>query len=172
MVKSTFQIERWDQNHSRWFELMSLEGIEHLDIHTRMADWHLGIYTLVALQEGAIAGVLRFWTQEIGIDEEKPPFLVDGKPAVEAKIVTFHVLEGHRRQGVGRALQRAAVHWARELGCYQIRSRSAYQHQGNHALKAALGFGINPARDKPDGPEDTAFFVLPLQLEQELCSDA
>ncbi len=172
MHESTFQIERWDQGHSRWPELMGLEGIECLDIHTRMADWHLGIYTLVALQEGAIAGVLRFWTQEIGIDEEKPPLLVDGKPAVEAKIVTFHVLEGHRRRGMGRALQLAAVRWARELGCYQIRSRSAYQRQGNHALKAGLGFGINPGRDRPDGSEDTAFFVLPLRLERALYPDA
>jgi GNAT superfamily N-acetyltransferase len=115
---------------------------------------------------------LRFWTQEIGFDEDKPPFIVAGKPALEAKVVCFHVLEAYRRQGTGRELQLAAVRWARELDCYQVRSRSAYDRRGNHALKAALGFGISPGRNSADGPADTAFFVLPLRLAKDLVDDA
>jgi GNAT superfamily N-acetyltransferase len=168
MNESLLKIERWDTSHERWSELMTLKGVEDLDLESKTGYWHLGTYTLVAINEGAIVGVLRFWTQEIGADENKPPFLVDGKPAVEAKIVTFHVLEEYRQQAIGRALQLAAVRWARELSCYQIRSRSAYNRRANHSLKASLGFGINPGRSTADGPDDTAFFILPLRLSKEL----
>jgi GNAT superfamily N-acetyltransferase len=104
----------------------------------------------------------------IGVDEDKPPSIVDGEPAVEAKVVTLHVLDEFRRHGLGRRLQIEAVQRARELGCYQLRSRSPYERAGNHALKAAMGFGISPGRNRPDGTRDTAFFVLPLRLDPEL----
>lgn len=172
MDKSILEIERWDTSHERWPELMALKDVEDLDLESKTGYWHLGTYTLVALNKGAIAGVLRFWTQEIGADEDKPRFLVDGQPAVEAKIVTFHVLDAYRQQGIGRALQLAAVQWARELNCYQVRSRSAYNRRANHSLKTSLGFGINPGRNTADGPDDTAFFVLPLRLSKELIDDA
>lgn len=171
MDGSELKIERWDKNHDRWSELMALQGIDNLDLESKAEPWHQGIYTLVALYEKGIVGVLRFWTQEIGVDEEKPPFLVGGKPAVEAKVVTFHVFEAHRRQGIGRELQLAAVRWARELDCYQVRSRSAYHRKGNHALKASLGFGISPGRNTTDGPVATAFFVLPLRLSTQRLVD-
>lgn len=161
-------IERWTSDHPRWPELMSLKDIEDLHLEEMAQEWHLGIYTLVALDGPQIAGLLRLWTQEIGVDEDRPPFVVDGSPAVEAKIVTFHVLDNFRNHGIGRALQLAAVEWARELGCYQVRSRSEYSRGANHHLKASLGFGISPGRDRPDGPKGSAFFVLPLRLAPEL----
>lgn len=163
-------IERWTAAHPRWSELMSLPNVEDLDLEPKTQDWHLGTYTLVALVDGSIAGVLRFWTQQIGVDEDKPPYVVDGEPAVEAKIVTFHVLDEYRRRGLGRSLELAVVGWARELGCYQLRTRSAYTRRENHALKASLGFGISPGRNRPDGAEDTAFFVLPLRLAPALAT--
>ena len=163
-------IERWTSAHPRWPELMSLPDVEDLDLETKKQDWHLGIYTLVAQEAGEIAGILRFWTQVIGFDEDKPPFLVDGEPAIEAKTVTFHVLDAYRQRGIGRNLQLAAVQWARELGCYQVRTRSAYAREENHFLKASLGFGISPGRNRPDGAVDTAFFVLPLRLAPEFLS--
>ena len=55
-----------------------------------------------------------------------------------------------------------------ELGCYQVRSRSPYSSEGNHRMKASLGFGISPGRDRADGERQTAFFVLPLRLAPEL----
>jgi GNAT superfamily N-acetyltransferase len=165
-------VERWTSEHPRWAELMSLPDVEDLHLEAKVEDWHLGIYSLVALEDGEIAGVLRFWTQVIGIDEDRPPFIVEGEPAVEAKVVTLHVLDRSRGSGIGRRLQLAAVEWARELGCYQVRSRSGYAAEGNHRLKASLGFGISPGRDRPDGEEGTAFFVLPLRLAPELLSDA
>jgi GNAT superfamily N-acetyltransferase len=163
-------VERWTSGHPRWPELMALENVEDLHLEAKAQEWHLGIYTLVALEQTEIAGLLRFWTQMIGVDEDKPPFVVNGEPAVEAKIVTFHVFDRFRARGIGRQLEVEAVQWARELGCYQIRTRSAYARVGNHRLKASLGFGISPGRNRPDGPEDTAFFVLPLQMSPELLS--
>lgn len=163
-------IERWEAAHPRWSELIGLPDVEDLDLEPKTQEWHLGTYTLVALSDDEIAGVLRFWTQEIGVDEDKPPFLVLGERAVEAKVVTFHVLDEFRRRGIGRTLQLEAVKWARELGCYQIRTRSAYGRTENHGLKASLGFGISPGRNRPDGPEDTAFFVMPLRIDPELAS--
>lgn len=165
-------VERWTSAHPRWSELMSLPDVEDLHLEDKVQEWHLGIYTLVALTVGEIAGLLRFWTQVIGVDEDKPPFIVDGEPATEAKVVTLHVLDRFREGGVGRRLQLAAVEWARQLGCYQVRSRSKYARVGNHSLKASLGFGISPGRNNRDGPDDSAFFILPLRLAPELVSAA
>jgi GNAT superfamily N-acetyltransferase len=166
--QSSSVIERWTSAHPRWSELMSLPDVEDLHLDEKVQEWHQGIFTLVALEDDEIAGVLRFWTQVIGIDEDKPPFIVEGAPAVEAKVVTLHVFDRFRRRGIGRAMQLAAAEWARELGCYQLRSRSAYRRRENHGLKASLGFGISPGRDRHDGPEDTAFFILPLRLAADL----
>lgn len=162
--------ERWSSAHPRWSELMSMPDVDDLRLEDKAQDWHLGIYTVVVLEDTEIAGILRFWTQPIGVDEDKPPFMVDGKPALEAKVVTFHVFEQFRNRGIGRRLDLAGVQWARELGCYQVRTRSAYNRAENHRLKASLGFGISPGRNRPDGKEDTAFFVLPLRLAAELIS--
>jgi GNAT superfamily N-acetyltransferase len=167
-VTDSSTIERWTSAHPRWSELMALQGVEDLDLEAKTQEWHLSTRTLVALEDDEIAGVLRFWTQVIGVDEDKPSFLVDGEPSIEAKVVTFHVLDRFRSGGIGRRLQLAAVRWARELGCYQLRSRSPYASEANHGLKASLGFGISPGRNRPDGDRDTAFFVLPLRMDQEL----
>jgi GNAT superfamily N-acetyltransferase len=170
--RSSAVVERWNTTHPRWPELMALPDVVDLDLEAKVQDWHLGVYTLVALVDGEIAGVVRFWTQVIGVDEDRPPFVVDGEPAVEAKVVTLHVLDPVRGTGIGHDLQVASVRWARELGCYQMRSRSPYTSEGNHRLKASLGFGISPGRDRADGERQTAFFVLPLQLAPELVSAA
>jgi GNAT superfamily N-acetyltransferase len=166
--RSNAVVERWNDSHPRWPELMALPDVVDLDLDAKIQEWHLGVYTLVALQDDEISGVLRFWTQVIGVDEDRPPFVVDDRPAVEAKVVTLHVLDAYRGTGVGHDLQIAAVGWARELGCYQVRSRSPYTSEGNHRLKASLGFGISPGRDRADGDRQTAFFVLPLWLAPEL----
>jgi GNAT superfamily N-acetyltransferase len=165
-------IERWDDAHPRWAELMAAPDVVDLDLEAKTQDWHLGTYTLVALRDDEIIGVLRFWTQVIGVDEDRPPFVVDGAAAIEAKVVTLHVLDRARGTGIGHDLQLAAVRWARELGCYQVRSRSPYSSEGNHRLKASLGFGISPGRDRSDGGRQTAFFVLPLRLSPELVEAA
>jgi GNAT superfamily N-acetyltransferase len=160
-------VERWSPDHPRWRELMALPDVIDLDLESKTQPWHLGTFTLVSVKGSGIVGVLRFWTQVIGVDEDKPTFAADDEPAIEAKVVTLHVVDAFRRQGLGRRLQLEAVRWARELGCYQVRSRSPYTSRGNHAMKAALGFGISPGRNTVDGDRDTAFFVLPLRVDED-----
>ena len=162
------RIDRWTSDHVRWPELLAVcADLGQGDLDDKLCDFHLGLYTLCASTPTEVVGFLRFWTQQIGVDEDKPPFFVDGKPAIEAKVVALGVREGWRRRGLGRLLQTSAVEWARELKCYQVRSRSCYDSTANYALKAELGFGIDPARNERPG-ENTAFFLLPLRAAPEL----
>lgn len=156
-------IERWDSGHLRWEELLQAarDLKEGADMESKMADYHLGLHTLVAFSEEQVVGYFRFWTQVIGVDEDKPVFLVDGEPLIEAKSATFAVRPEFRRRGIGRRLQMAAIEWARELGCYQLRSRSPYSSVENHRLKLSLGFGIQPAVQVEADP--SAYFLLPLR---------
>lgn len=66
-------------------------------------------------------------------------------PLFETFVQTFAVEEAYQRLGYGRALQEAAVHKSRELGCYQMRSWSSVDRHVNYALKISLGFAIQPA---------------------------
>ncbi|MBV9470261.1 MAG: GNAT family N-acetyltransferase [Abitibacteriaceae bacterium] len=159
---NSVEIARWDSSHARWAELMqACSDLGHgADLEAKTADYHLGLYTLVAFTPHEVVGLLRFWTQQIGLDEDKPLLLIEGEPTIEAKSVAFAVRPEFRRQGIGRRLQEAAIEWARELGCYQLRSRSYYSCQENHALKLSMGFAIQPAVQKEAHP--SAYFVLPL----------
>ena len=160
-------IERWDHTHPRWTALLAAcEAMDQGGLEEKMCDFHLGLYTCVACTRDEVAGFARFWTQQIGIDEDKPSFAYRGQPAIEAKVVAFGVRAPWQRQGLGRQLQFEIVRWARQLDCYQVRSRSAYTCHGNHALKSSLGFTISPGRN--EAPADTAFFALPLHLPPDL----
>ncbi len=166
-------IERWDHTHPRWDALRATcEAMGQGGLEEKMCDFHLGLYTCVAHTPEEIAGFARFWTQQIGIDEDKPPFSFRGQLAIEAKVVALGVSTLWQRRGLGRQLQFEIVRWARELDCYQVRSRSDYACHGNHALKSSLGFTISPGRN--EAPADTAFFALPLHLPPDLaalCTD-
>jgi GNAT superfamily N-acetyltransferase len=69
----------------------------------------------------------------------------DNLPLEELFVQTFTVEEVHRRQGHGKALQRAGLSLAAELGCYQLRSWSSLDRTANYALKLKLGFAAHPA---------------------------
>lgn len=168
MANQELVIEEWTDAHPRWPELMALQGVQDLDLESKRQPWHLETCTVVAVHPSGIAGVLRFWTQVIGVDEDRPPHTVEGSPAIEAKVVTLHVVEGMRRQGIGTELQLAAVRRAADLGCYQLRSRSKYRRHANHAMKASLGFAVSPGTERPDSHEGSAYFVLPLRLHPRL----
>lgn len=68
-----------------------------------------------------------------------------GRPLYEAFVQTFAVDEALRRQGIGRALQHAALATAREQGCVQLRSWSSADRPANYALKVSMGFAVVPA---------------------------
>ncbi len=159
------QVARWDSSHPRWPDLLqtSIELGEGADLEAKMEDYHLGLYSVVAFTPASVVGYLRFWTQQIGIDEDKPPCFLNGQSLFEAKAATFAVRPEYRRQGIGRRLQIEAIEWARELGCYQLRSRSPYSSAENHALKLSMGFAIQPAVQAEATP--TAYFMLPLRVQ-------
>jgi GNAT superfamily N-acetyltransferase len=102
-------------------------------------------------------------TQVIGTDADHDPILFDGTSVTEAKILAFGVDSTHQRQGIGRALQEAALRLARTLGCYQVRSCSGGSHAANHQLKLRMGFAVHPVVRDTD--TRGVYFVMPLQAE-------
>lgn len=155
-------IVEWDPEHTRWNELLAVvETLRQTNWFTIAAPFHRGSHALVALQDRAIAGFLRFVVQEIGPELDRPPVRLGGQPLLEAKILAFGVLPAFRRRGIGGALQEAAIKRADQLGCYQVRSHSSGENEANHQLKLSLGFGVDPLVRR----EDTtgAYFILPLR---------
>lgn len=126
------------------------------------ADHFHSSHVLAALLDGEPVGFMRIVVQRLGEDEERPPVVFRGQTLYEAKSIAFGVLPEKQRQGIGRALQEAAMRWAQELGCYQIRSRSDYGCTGNYHLKMSMGFGIQPSL-----VNDSVYFVQTLAAESE-----
>lgn len=62
----------------------------------------------------------------------------------ESFVQTFQVEEASRRQGLGTALEQAAIALSRELGCYQMPSWSSFDKVANYAVKFQLGFAFCP----------------------------
>lgn len=128
------------------------------------ADWHLSTHMLVARKADQVVGFLRYVIQEIGVEEDQPPFTLDGERLREAKVIAFGVPLEERRQGIGRALQERLIADSRKAGLYQIRSYSSEASPENQRLKVALGFAIDPL---PVGKgKDGAYFLLPLRNNQ------
>ena len=104
-----------------------------------------------ALEDGEAVGSLSLIRQEITIPEtewagDRDRVLRDEhqNPLFEILVQTFRVNEAHRRRGYGRALQEAALSYAKESGCMQMRSWSSLDKKANYALKLSLGFGFHP----------------------------
>lgn len=155
-------IEEWGQAHPRWGELLAVVAdLKQTQWVTAQYKWHRSSHLLVATAGSAIAGFLRFVTQEIGPDAECDPVVLDGAALLEAKILAFGVLPPYRCQGIGRALQQACVQRAAQLNCYQVRSHSSGDNTANHRLKLAMGFGVHPIVRGDD--RRGVYFVLPLR---------
>ncbi|HUT97838.1 MAG TPA: GNAT family N-acetyltransferase [bacterium] len=70
-----------------------------------------------------------------------------GRDLLEGFVQSFAVEEAHRRRGLGRRLQLAALGECRRRGFYQMRSWSSLDKPANYALKLALGFAVHPGHD-------------------------
>jgi GNAT superfamily N-acetyltransferase len=70
-----------------------------------------------------------------------------GRELREGFVQSFAVEEAHRRRGLGRRLQLAALAECRRRGFYQMRSWSSLDKPANYALKLALGFAVHPGYD-------------------------
>ena len=161
------RIERLESTHPSWQRFLSFadERGEGAGLNAKTCGYHSGPFTLVALVRDQMVGYLRFWTQQIGIDEDKPGLERNDRPVLEAKVVAFFVKPRYRRRGIGRSLKQTAVSWARDLDCYQVRERSCYSNIENHALNVSLGFGIQPAVNEDEG-DCSAYFMLPVNTHE------
>ena len=154
-------VVEWTQAHPRWSELTAVVAeMGQTNWVAFHAPFHQSDHMLVALWEDAVAGFLRFVTQEIGPDAGCPPVTLNGQPLTEAKVLAFGVPSAYRRRGIGRALQVAAIARARALGCHQVRSHSSGTNDANHQIKRALGFGAHPLTRGSD--RAGVYFILPL----------
>ena len=162
MTATPWKIERWDASHPCWADLLALiEEYGQTDWFNFHADWHLGEHVLAASIDGQPVGFLRFVVQRIGDEDDHEPVTFKGVELVEAKVIAFAVHEDFRRKGIGQALQEETIRFARELGCYQLRSFSGGDHPENHALKLAMGFAVQPVLRHDD--TRCVYFILPLQ---------
>jgi GNAT superfamily N-acetyltransferase len=160
-MSDTLTIEEWELTHPRWGEILQfVEGQAQSQWVAFHADWHRSSHMLVAQHGTQLVGFLRFVTQIIGTDAEHDPITCDGKSLTEAKVLAFGVDSIHQRQGIGRALQEAALRLARTLGCYQLRSHSSGSHTANHQLKLRMGFAVHPVVRGDD--TGGVYFIMPL----------
>jgi GNAT superfamily N-acetyltransferase len=155
-----FSIIEIDRNHTFWKLLLEIAPrINEATIHqlNLEIEWALSDHIMVALSNNLPVGVLRLVTQRIGEDEERPPIVYEGKTLNEGKVISFGVLPGYRRAGIGRALQERAIEISRYQGCYQLRSRSKYTYYENFQLKISMGCCIQPSLQ-----DNSVYFIYPL----------
>jgi aminoglycoside 6'-N-acetyltransferase I len=67
-----------------------------------------------------------------GCDPTRPVGYIEG----------WFVQEAFRKQGIGRALMRAAEGWAREKGCTEMGSDALIDNLGSERAHIALGFEV------------------------------
>lgn len=170
-MMAQFTISEWTQTHARWPELVKY--IKEQELQRGVIDEYGLVPTshfLVATQEDQLVGFLMFLVQPIG-PEMGCPILTDrhGEALTEAKIRAFYVTEAYREQGIGTALQKEVLRRAATLGCYQVRSRSAFSRQANYAVKLKLGFVAHPAiRHLKSGDEYGVYWIKRVTDENEL----
>ena len=161
-----FVIEEWGDNHPRLSELVDCliaAAPEQLQFFQGSYFQKFPCYRLVALRQSQIAGLLQFAVLPIGPEVNCPTLTLDGRTLTEAKIHAFAVHPDFRCQGIGTALQKNAIRLARQLGCYQLASYSAYGREGNFHVKLSLGFAVQP--EVHGDNEKGVYFIMSLATE-------
>jgi GNAT superfamily N-acetyltransferase len=148
MTRVGYRIVEVEQDDRDWTELLDVAPSIHEAVIRQLTlqiDHARSNHILAAMSDDQPVGVLRFVTQRLGEDKDRPPIVFKGKTLIEGKVFAFGVLPGYQNQGIGRALQESAIELARGMGCYQLRSRSWYRSQANLHLKISMGSGIQPS---------------------------
>ncbi|MDE0198206.1 MAG: GNAT family N-acetyltransferase [Caldilineaceae bacterium] len=151
IVEVTEENQLWAQ---LWPVVEHLEQQPYIEVQ---AGHFRSSHVFAALVKDRPVGFLRFVVQRLGEDEGRPPIVFRDEVLYEAKIIAFGVLPEERNQGIGRLLQLEAIRRAQELGCCQVRSRSAYENDANYRLKISMGFGIQPSLEN-----DSVYFLMAL----------
>lgn len=99
--------------------------------------WRWGNQTLpfeVLVAEHSTAGVVGF------VEASLRPFADGCRSSPVGYVEGWYVSPGHRRQGIGGALIRAAERWARANGCSEMASDAHVDNAVSQASHAALGY--------------------------------
>ena len=154
------EIVRLDPDHERW-----ADHVAHLR-RVDMARWVVdddgtpsgSFLFLGAVVDGDVVGNLTLRVQPVSMPatewsggEDRPLLDADDNPVHETFVQTFAVDQGHRRRGIGRALQAAALVWTRDAGALQMRSWSSLDKPENYALKLSMGFAMHPSTHDAHG---------------------
>ncbi len=134
-----------------------------------------GYFALGVFDGEKMVGNISIKVQPIEVPEKIPLNILElpqktfrettGGDILEGFIQSFAVEEKHRRRGLGRRLQEAALNECRRSSLYQMRSWSSVDKPANFALKLSLGFAIHPGYDyvaRLDKWVPGVFFVMKL----------
>ena len=156
--------EEWDASHPRFSEFLQfLQSVTADQVQFVVGEYYARYEThlLVALDDGEVAGAIRFAVQPIGPEARCPVVHLGGIPLTEAKIHVFTVRPASRGRGIGTQLQRRVITRARELGCHQVTSYSCYDKEANYHIKLSLGFAAQP--EVHGDNEQGVYFLMPLR---------
>jgi GNAT superfamily N-acetyltransferase len=156
--------EEWDVSHPRFPEFLQfLRSVAADQVQFVVGDYYerYQSYLLVALDDGELAGAIRFAVQPIGPEARCPVVHLGETPLTEAKIHVFAVRPVSRCRGIGTQLQRWVIARARDLGCHQVASYSCYDKEANYHIKLMLGFAAQP--EVHGDNEQGVYFLMPLR---------
>lgn len=162
-VEGNVVFEEWDGSHPRYPDFVQfLETVEPFQLQFVVGDTYARYesHLLVALDDGQVAGAIRFAVQPIGPEARCPVIHLRGVPLTEAKIHVFAVRPASRCRGIGTHLQRWVIARARALGCHQVASYSSYDREANYRIKLSLGFAAQP--EVHGDNEQGVYFLMPL----------
>lgn len=163
-VEGNVVFEEWDAGHLRFSEFLQfLQSVAPDQVQFVVGGYYARYepHLLVALDDGQVAGAIRFAVQPIGPEARCPVVHLRGTPLTEAKIHVFAVRPASRDRGIGTQLQRWVIARARDLGCHQVASYSCYDKEANYHIKLSLGFAAQP--EVHGDNEQGVYFLMPLR---------
>jgi len=95
-------------------------------------------------EKNKLVGCIRYCIQQIGVEQNTPPIILNGIKQKEAKINIFAVDEEFRNRGIGKRLQLKVIEDARINNCNQLASYSTFDRVENYSIKLGLGFCVQP----------------------------
>ncbi len=161
---SNLILEEWDSSHPRFSEFLQfLQAVAADQVPFVVGEYYARYpsHLFVALDDGEIAGAIRFAVQPIGPEAHCPVVHFNGAPLTEAKIHAFAVRPTSRGRGVGTLLQKWVISRAKSLGCHQVASYSCYDKEANYHIKLSLGFAVQP--EVHGDNEQGVYFLMPLR---------
>jgi len=87
-------------------------------------------------EKNQLIGCIRYCVQQIGVEQNTSPIIINGIPQKEAKINAFAVDSAYRNQGVGKKLQLKVIEDAKIKHCSQVASYSTFDKVENYSVNS------------------------------------